>query len=96
MELFIFARFHSREGVEAATEAALREQVPRARAEPGCLEIGAYRSKRDPRLFWIASRWTDAAAFEVHAALENTTRFVERMQALIDHPFEADRARRIG
>jgi quinol monooxygenase YgiN len=96
MELFIFARFHAHEGMEAAVGAALCEQVPRTRAEPGCLEIGAYRSKRDPRLFWIASRWTDAAAFEVHAALENTTRFVERMQALIDHPFEATRANKIA
>jgi len=95
MELFIVARFHAREGQEAAVGTALREQVSRARAEPGCLEIGAFRSTRDPRLFWIASRWADEAAFEVHAELVNTSRFVERMQQLIDHPFEAARASRI-
>jgi quinol monooxygenase YgiN len=95
MELFIFARFHACEGREAAVAAALREQVPAARAEPGCLAIAAYRSTRDPRLFWIHSRWTDEAAFEIHAELPNTQRFVDRVQQLIDHPFDVTRAHSI-
>ena len=65
------------------------------RDEPGCLGIHAFRSTRDPRLFYINSRWTDQAAFEVHAELPRTVRFVEIMQALIDHPFEATRAQQI-
>lgn len=96
MELTIFARFHAREGVEACVEAALREQVPRTRAEPGCLGIDAYRSTRDARLFTIHARWRDEAVFEVHAGLPDTDRFVERMQQLIDHPFEATRANKIA
>lgn len=91
MELFIFARFHALEGLEAAVEAALCEQVRAVRVEPGCLAIAAYRSVRDPRLFWIHSRWIDASAFETHAELAHTERFVERMQQLIDHPFDATR-----
>ena len=62
-----------------------------SRQEPGCLAIGAYRSTREPRLFYIHSRWIDEAAFETHAGLPHTVRFVERMQPLIDHPFEATR-----
>ncbi len=89
MELVIFARIHAREEQEKAVAEALREQVPKARAEPGRMEIAAYRSTRDPCLFWIHSRWIDEAAFEVHATLPNTQRFVVEMQALIDHPFEA-------
>ena len=92
MELTIFARFHARDGQEAALAAALREQVPGVRPEPGCLAIAAYRSLRDPRLFWIHSRWIDEAAFEIHAELPRTQRFVEVTQALIDHPFDAARA----
>src|SRR5947209_8228353 len=80
MELFIFARFDAREGHEAAVAAALSEQVAAVRAEPGCLAIAAYRSVRDPRLFWIHSRWIDEAAFEIHAELPRTQRFVERAQ----------------
>lgn len=69
--------------------------MPKARVEPGCLAIAAYRSTRDRRLFWIHSRWVDEAAFEVHADLPNTRRFVERMEKLIDHPFEATRTQPI-
>jgi quinol monooxygenase YgiN len=91
MEIFIFARFHALVGQEAAVAAALGEQVPAARAEPGCLAIAAYRSVRDPRLFWIHSHWIDEAAFEIHAELLHTQRFVERVQQLIDHPFDVTR-----
>ena len=35
MELFIFARFHALVGQDAAVAAALREQVPAVRAQPG-------------------------------------------------------------
>lgn len=92
MELVIFARFHARDGMEDDVELALREQVPKARAEPGCLSIHAYRSSRNPQLFWIHARWKDEAAFDVHAELANTGRFVEHMETLIDHPFDATRA----
>jgi quinol monooxygenase YgiN len=92
MNLFLFAQFHAREGQEGAVEAALRGQVPKVRGEPGCLSIDAYRSTRDPRRFWITSRWTDEAAFDVHAELPNTLAFIERMEFLIDHPFDAKRA----
>jgi quinol monooxygenase YgiN len=53
--------------------------------------MDAYRSTRNPRLFYIYSRWVDADAFEVHAGLPSTDRFVERMQALIGHEFQATR-----
>ncbi len=96
MELFIFARFHAREGQEDALAALLREQVAGVPAEPGCLAINAYRSVRDPRLFWIHSRWTDEAAFEVHAKLARTERFVERAEQLIDHPFDVTRTHTIA
>jgi quinol monooxygenase YgiN len=93
MELFIFARFHVREGAEGPAEEVLRGQVKRVCEEPGCLAIQAHRCIRDPRLFYIHSRWTDETAFEVHARLPSTDLFVERMEALIDHPFEATRTR---
>ena len=92
MELFIFARFHAREGNETAVQRALNDVVLRSREEPGCVQIHAYRSTRDPQLFYIHSRWVDEAAFETHAGLPHTVRFVEQIQALIDHPFEATRA----
>ncbi len=92
MELFIFARFHAREGQEDAVAATLREVVAPSREEPGCLAIHAFRATRDPRLFYVHSRWTDEAAFDVHAQLPHTVRFIERVGPLIDHPLEVTRA----
>jgi quinol monooxygenase YgiN len=93
MELFIFARFHAREGQQGAVEAALREEVPQARAEPGCLAINAYRSMRDPRLFFIHSRWTDETAFDTHAEMDHTVYFIRRIEPLIDHALDVNRTR---
>src|SRR5260370_36410968 len=93
MELVIIARFHARGGNEEAVAVALRAQVPKARNEPGCLEIGAYASTRDPRLFFIHSRWLDEAAFDLHAPLPHTLQFVEEMEGLIDHSVDVSRNR---
>ena len=96
MELFIFARFHARDGEQDAVAAALREVVPPTRAEPGCRAVAAHRSTRDPRLFYIHSRWVDEAAFERHAELPHTVRFLERVQPLLDHPLAVTRTRPIA
>jgi quinol monooxygenase YgiN len=93
MELFIFARFHAREGKQTNVAAAIREVLPLSRAEAGCVAIDGFASTRDPRLFYIHSRWIDEAAFDLHATLAHTVRFVERMTPLIGHPFEATRTR---
>ncbi len=96
MELFIFGRFHARMGSELALEAAIAEVLTPSRAEAGCLSIHAFRSTRDPQLFYIHSRWIDEAAFETHASLPHTVRFVERVQPLIDHPLDVTRAEILG
>jgi quinol monooxygenase YgiN len=61
------------------------------RQEQGCVFQQAYRSMRDSRLFYVHSRWRDEQAFELHAKLPHTVRFIERMQTLIDHPLEVAR-----
>ncbi|MDB5636897.1 MAG: Antibiotic biosynthesis monooxygenase [Bradyrhizobium sp.] len=91
MELFIFARFHAREGQEGPIVEALRAVSGPTRQEQGCVFQQAYRSMRDSRLFYVHSRWRDEQAFELHAKLPHTVRFIERMQTLIDHPLEVAR-----
>jgi quinol monooxygenase YgiN len=93
MELFIFARFHAREGRGEAVAAVLRDQACSVRSEPGCLAIEVFRSTRESRLFYLQSRWIDEAAFDIHADLPSTVRFLERVQPLIDHPLDVTRAR---
>jgi len=53
VELYIFARFHARTGEEAAVADAIRKVIPPSREEPGCLSLNAFRSTRDPGLFYI-------------------------------------------
>ena len=90
--LTIFARFHAREGREAEIEAAIVEVVPPTRAEADCLGIAGFRDTRDPRLFFIHSRWTSEAAFERHAGLPHTVRFLETVRGLVDHELDVRRA----
>lgn len=95
MELFVFARFHARGGEEHGVEQAIREVSGPTREEPGCLSYHAFRSTRDPRLFYIHSRWRDEAAFDAHADLPHTVRFLERVEQLIDHALDVTRAKMI-
>jgi quinol monooxygenase YgiN len=53
----------------------------------------SFQATRDPRLFYIHSRWTSEAAFEHDAELPRTVRFLEQVQPLIDHPLDITRAR---
>jgi quinol monooxygenase YgiN len=93
MQLYIFARFHAKPVNESAVEAALHEVVPPTRAESGCVSINTFRSTRDPQLFYLHSRWVDEAAFDLHATLPHTVKFIETVRPLIDHAFDLTRAR---
>jgi quinol monooxygenase YgiN len=95
-EMFFFARFHAKRGNERAVADALIDVLAPSRGEPGCLSIHAFRSIHDQRLFYIHSRWDDEAAFEVHAGLSHTVRFIERVEPLIDHPLDTNWAEKIG
>jgi len=96
VELFIFARFHARPGHEHAVDALLREVIGPSGEEPGCVSIGAFRSTRDRQLFFIHSRWKDETAFEIHAGLPHTVRFLERVAPLLDHPLRSTSPARNG
>ncbi len=74
---------------------ALRDVLPPTRADPCCLDIRAHRAADDGRLFYIHLRWVDEAAFEAHARLPHSVRFIDRVRMLIDHPFEVIRTRPI-
>ena len=92
-ELFVFARFHAHPGREDALAAALHEVVAATREETGNLAIAAFRSVRDPRLFYIHSRWVDEAAFDHHGDLPHTLHFLATVEPLIDHSLDITRTR---
>jgi quinol monooxygenase YgiN len=86
MELFLFARFHARPGKDAALREAIQTVEAPTRLEPGCLGDQAFQSVRVQGEFYVHSRWRDKAAFELHASLPHTQRFISSVAALIDHP----------
>jgi quinol monooxygenase YgiN len=96
VEMYFFARFHAHAGNEEGVSEALLDVLAPSQEEPGCLSIHAFRSIHDPRLFYIHSRWKDEAAFEIHARLPHTVRFIERVEPLIDHPLDLTRTKRLG
>lgn len=88
MEIFVFARLHARPGKDGEVYQAMFAIQGPTRQESGCLGYGAFRSVRDPGEFYIHTRWKDIAAFENHAELPHTVRFVESVEPLLDHPFK--------
>jgi quinol monooxygenase YgiN len=93
---YVFVRLHAREGEDSAVEEALRGVTGPSRAEVGCLSFHTFRSMRDRRLFYIHSRWVDEAAFQAHAELPHTVRFLKRVDALLDQPRDVARTEMIG
>jgi len=96
VEQYVFVRLHARVGEEKAVEEALREVMGPTREEPGCLSFHLFRSMRDRRLFYIHSQWVDEAAFQKHAVLAHTERFLKKVDALLDHPREVSRTEMIA
>lgn len=94
-EIVTFARLHARPGEEDAIADALHRVHSGSIAEPGCLDHRAYRSIRDPRLFYVWSRWRDEAAFELHATLPHTVEFLFLVEPRIDHDLEVVRTTRL-
>ena len=91
MEQYVFVRLQAREGEESAVEQALHDVAGPSREERGCLSFHLFRSMRDRRLFFIHSRWMDEAAFQRHAKLPHTVRFLGRVDVLLDQPRDVTR-----
>lgn len=85
----MFARLHARPGKQGEVRQVLFEVQGPTREEPGCLGYGGFRSVRDPDEFYIHSRWQNVEAFERHAGLAHTVRFLANVEPLLDHPFKA-------
>jgi quinol monooxygenase YgiN len=96
MEQDVFVRLRAREGEEKAVKEALLEVMGPSREEAGCVSFQVFRGMRDRRLFYIHSQWADEAAFQTHAELPHTKKFLERVDALLEVAREVTRTEKIG
>ena len=94
--MHFIARLEPRPGKQDAFRDEVLRVVEATRAESGCLKIEVFESLRAPFVFAIHSEWADEAAFERHAQLPHTVRFLEAAEALLTHPVEGLRLRQIG
>lgn len=96
MSLHFILRFEPLPGKEAEFRDELLRVNGPSREEPGCLNICVYESIREPILFAVHSEWVDEAAFDLHATLPHTVRFLAAAEKLLSHPVKAMRMRYIG
>ena len=96
MSVHFLVRFEPLPGKETEFREELLRVVEPTRAEIGCLGIHVFESLREPFAFAIHSEWVDEAAFELHAKLPHTVRFVGAAERLLTHPVEGLRSRQIG
>jgi len=96
MSMHFFVRFEPLPGKEEAFRAAMLANLAPTRAEAGCLSIRMFESIREPRMFAISSEWVDEAAFELHAQLPHTVRFLKTAEPLLPHPVLGLRVREIS
>ena len=96
MSLHFFARFEPKPGMEMQFREEVLRVIEITRTEAGCLAIHAYEPIRSPWVFAIYSEWKDEAAFELHATLPHTVRFLEAAEKLLTHPVQGLRMREIG
>jgi quinol monooxygenase YgiN len=91
--MHFIVRFEPRPGQEDACRDALLAVVEPSRAEPGCSSFHVFESVRTPVTFAIHSTWVDEDAFETHARLAHTIRFIATIEPLLTHPVRGQRLR---
>ena len=96
MPVHFIVRFEPRPGQAAKFREEVLRVVEPSRAEPGCLALHVFESLHEPVHFAIHSEWKDEAAFETHARLPHTVRFVEAAKELLTHTIEGLRSRQIA
>ncbi|HUZ79374.1 MAG TPA: antibiotic biosynthesis monooxygenase [Thermoplasmata archaeon] len=92
----VSTRFHARAGNETPLLDAVLGILDPVRGEAQCLSVQAFRAVHDPRLFVITSLWVEESAHVLHRTLPHTREFLERVERLVDEPFESTYTKLIG
>ena len=95
MSFHVILHFQPKPGMaDAFREQVLAVNGP-SREEPGCVRIDVFETVREPVEFAIHSEWVDEAAFELHARLPHTVRFLQAAEPMLTHPIQGTRLRQI-
>jgi quinol monooxygenase YgiN len=94
--MHFFVRFEPRLGKETEFHEEMLRVIQITQTEADCLAIHAFESLREPFTFGIYAEWVDEAAFERHAQLPHTVRFIRAAENLLTHSVQGLRMQRIG
>ena len=89
-------RFTPKEGRADAFRQIMIDTAVISRQEPACLGSDLFESIHEPKEFSLHSVWVDEDAFELHASLPHTERFIEASKELLTHEIKGLRLRKIG
>ena len=95
MSVHFIVQFHPPPDAIADFRSELLMVVHPTRTEPGCRAIRVFESISQPSMFAIHSEWNDEAAFELHARLPHTLRFLAAAERLLGTAIQGLRAREI-
>jgi quinol monooxygenase YgiN len=96
VSVHFIVRFEPRPGMAAAFRDASQQVMAASREEEGCVAFNVFESLHEPTTFAIHSEWADEAAFDIHAELPHTLRFLQAADELLTHPVQGLRSRWIG
>jgi quinol monooxygenase YgiN len=75
--LTIVARYRTRPGESDRVAAILEKHVAATRAEPGCVQFDAIRSRENPDEIVLYEKYVDEAAFEAHRKSPHFATYIE-------------------
>lgn len=96
MSVHFLAQFEPKPGKEHEFRDELLKVVDPSRAEAGCVALHVFESLKEPPRFAIHSEWVDEPAFEYHAQLPHTLRFLRAAEELLTQDVRGLRTRQIG
>jgi quinol monooxygenase YgiN len=60
--------------------------VPKARAEPGCIQYDLFQATADPAVFYFFEKWADQTSFDLHSKQLYLLEFHARFGELLAEP----------
>ncbi len=75
--LTVIARYRTRPGEGGTVAAILEKHIAATRAEPGCVQFDACRSRENPDEIVLYEKYVDEAAFEAHRRSPHFATYIE-------------------
>ena len=80
----VVAKIKARAGEEGKVEKALRDVLPKVRAEEGTLSYTLSKSQSDPSLLLVLEKYKDMDAFIFHSSQDYVMEMIMAISTLLD------------